>query len=48
MPRDGLKDQFNWASKPVAARTNTESWDSNENRQDFDEKENPPKPHADP
>jgi hypothetical protein len=34
------------ASKPATSRPNQESWDFDENKQDFREKKNPPKPHA--
>jgi hypothetical protein len=34
------------ASKPAASRPDGESWDFDENEQDFGEEENPLKPHA--
>jgi hypothetical protein len=30
----------------MASEPNQESWDFNEDKQDFGEKKNPPKPHA--
>jgi hypothetical protein len=36
------------ASKPATSRPDKESWDFDENKQDFSEEKNPPKPHADP
>jgi hypothetical protein len=36
------------ASRPVAFESNKESWDFDEEEQNFGEKENPPKPHASP
>jgi hypothetical protein len=36
------------ASKPAISRLDRESWDFDENEQDFGEEENPPKPHANP
>jgi hypothetical protein len=38
----------NLASKPAISRPDGESWDFDENEQDFGEKKNPPKPHANP
>jgi hypothetical protein len=36
------------ALKPATPRPDGESWDLDENEQDFGEEENPPKPHANP
>jgi hypothetical protein len=36
------------ALKPAASRPDGESWDFDENEQDFSEEENLPKPHANP
>jgi hypothetical protein len=36
------------ASKPVTSRPDEESWDFDENEQDFGEEKNPPKLHANP
>jgi hypothetical protein len=35
-------------SRPIASESNKESWDFNEDEQDFGKKENPPKTHASP
>jgi hypothetical protein len=35
-------------SRSTASRSNDESWDFDENEQDFGEERNPPKPHANP
>jgi hypothetical protein len=35
-------------SRPIASESNKESWDFDEDGQDFGEKKNPPKPHANP
>jgi hypothetical protein len=35
-------------SRPITSKSNKESWDFDENKQDFGEKKNPPKPHANP
>jgi hypothetical protein len=35
-------------SRPTASESNKESWDFDEDEQDFGEKRNPLKPHADP
>jgi hypothetical protein len=36
------------ASEPVISRPGRESWDLDKNEQDFGEKKNPQKPHANP
>jgi hypothetical protein len=36
------------ALKLATSRSDEESWDLDENGQDFGEKKNPPKPHANP
>jgi hypothetical protein len=36
------------ASRPATSRPDQESWDFDEDEQDFGEKKNPPKPHANP
>jgi hypothetical protein len=36
------------ASKPATSRPDGESWDFDENEQDFGKERNPPKPHANP
>jgi hypothetical protein len=36
------------ASKPATFRPDQEFWDFDENKQDFGEEKNPPKPHANP
>jgi hypothetical protein len=36
------------ASKLATSRPDGESWDFGENKQDFGEEKNPPKPHANP
>jgi hypothetical protein len=38
----------NLTSRPIASESNKESWDFDEDGQDFGEKKNPPKPHANP
>jgi hypothetical protein len=38
----------NLASKPATSRPYKESWDFDEDEEDFGEKKNPPKPHANP
>jgi hypothetical protein len=35
-------------SRPIASESNKESWDFDEDGQDFGEKKNPPKSHAKP
>jgi hypothetical protein len=35
-------------SRPIASESNKESWDFDENEQDFGEEKNLPKPHANP
>jgi hypothetical protein len=35
-------------SRPITSESNKGSWDFNEDKQDFGEKKNPPKPHASP
>jgi hypothetical protein len=36
------------APRPATSRPDRESWDFDKNEQDFGEKKNPPKPHANP
>jgi hypothetical protein len=36
------------ATKPATSGPDKEPWDLDENEQDFGEKKNPPKPHANP
>jgi hypothetical protein len=36
------------SSRPTTPRPDEESWDFDENEQDFGEEKNPPKPHANP
>jgi hypothetical protein len=36
------------SSKPATSRPSKESWDFDENEQDFGKGKNPPKPHANP